>query len=241
MKLSFCITCMNRFWQIKDTLLQNLNDNKIDKDYIDFILVDFNSQDGLKDFVLTNFQQELKVGYLKYYFTRELKYWDSQIAKNTSHRLSSNDIIVNLDADNFTGYRGGKFLLDKYKLNNRNIFIHQGQGIFGKGNSGRISCYKEDFMKLGGYNQDFYGTGAEDEDLINRLVAYGVKRLNEPNENYNKAIKNSKADGIKYCESKYTWIQMCRHNKILSINNIKNNNLIANKGISIGTTTELLM
>ena len=49
MLLSFCITCKNRLHQISKTLPQNLKDNK-NKD-IEFILVDFSSKDGLKEYV----------------------------------------------------------------------------------------------------------------------------------------------------------------------------------------------
>ena len=52
MELSFCITCMNRFNQISKTLLTNLNDNKNEK--VEFVLVDFNSSDGLKEYILNN-------------------------------------------------------------------------------------------------------------------------------------------------------------------------------------------
>jgi len=239
MKISFCIACMNRFWQIKHTLVKNLKDNEEDKDIVDFVLVDFNSQDGLKDFVLNNFKKELEEGYLKFYFTEELQNWHAPIAKNTPHRLAKGDILVNLDADNYTGYRGGKFLLDKYKSNDRNIFIHQGQGIYGKGNSGRVSYYKEDFMKIGGHNEIFLPMGHLDGDVINRLVATGIKRVNVPNNKYNDAIKNNKNDSIENCNSKYTWKQMCRYNTLLSRNNIKNNILIANEGKEIGITKNI--
>lgn len=39
-KLSFCITCMNRLNQIKETLPQNLRDNILFNEKIEFIVVD---------------------------------------------------------------------------------------------------------------------------------------------------------------------------------------------------------
>jgi len=237
---------MNRFFQIKHTLVQNLKDNEEDKDVVDFVLVDFNSKDGLKEFVLNNFKKELEEGYLKYYFTQELKCWKAPIAKNTPHRLAQGDILVNLDADNYTGYKGGKFLLDIYKANDRNIFIHQGQGKsgFGKGNAGRVSYYREDFMKIGGHDEDFLPMGHLDVDVSNRLMAIKVKKVQEPNDKYNDAIKNTKADSIRYCNSKYklknmqkAWRKMNLHNLKLSTQNIKNNILIANKNKIIGVST----
>ena len=241
MKISFCISCMNRFWQIKNTLVKNLKDNYEDRDVVEFILIDFNSNDGLRDFVTNNFKDEIKKKYLKYYFTEELDSWHAPITRNTTHIVANGDILVNLDADNYTGYRGGKFLLDIYKNNDRNIFIHQGQGIFGKGNSGRISYYKEDFLKIGGYDQDFMPMGHLDGDLINRFVAFGIKRINLPNDYYNKTIKNTKDDSVKNCKSKYTWREMCKYNTNLSSNNISNNKLIANEGKTIGIANKLIL
>ena len=100
MNLSFCITCMNRLYQIKKTLRKNLDDNKNSKYNIEFILVNFNSDDGLTEYILNNFRDELKSEYLKFYYTDELIYWHSSIAKNTAHLLSNNKFIVNRRGSN---------------------------------------------------------------------------------------------------------------------------------------------
>lgn len=46
--LSFCITCKNRLAQIKQTLRQNLEDNRYGRDKIEFVLVDFGSTDYVR-------------------------------------------------------------------------------------------------------------------------------------------------------------------------------------------------
>ena len=104
-KLSFCITCMNRLNQIKETLPQNLRDNILFNEKIEFIVVDF-ATPGLQQWIKSEFEEELRSGYLKYYYTEELRYWHASIAKNTAHLLANNDILVNLDCDNYTGYNG---------------------------------------------------------------------------------------------------------------------------------------
>jgi predicted glycosyltransferase involved in capsule biosynthesis len=230
---------MNRFWQIKDTLIKNLEDNYEDSEFIEFILVDFNSTDGLNKFIIENLKKYFKDGYLKYYFTNKFDNWNAPITRNTTHIIANGDILVNLDADNYTGYRGGKFILDNFKNNERKIFIHQGQGIFGKGNSGRICYYKEDFLKLGGYNEDFMPMGYLDSDLINRFVAYGFKRINIQDEEYSKAIPNNKNDSIKNCKSGKSWMKMCIFNRNLSNKNISENKLIANRNKKIGLKGKL--
>ena len=73
---------MNRLYQLKQTLRKNLDDNVKFKNEIDFILVDFNSNDNIINYIKTNFKNELEDGYLKFYHTKDLQYWKSPIAKN---------------------------------------------------------------------------------------------------------------------------------------------------------------
>ena len=53
-KLSFCISIMNRLYQLKQTLRKNLDDNIKYKNEIDFILVDFNSNDDIINCIKNN-------------------------------------------------------------------------------------------------------------------------------------------------------------------------------------------
>ena len=171
-KLSFCITCMNRFYQISKTLPINLEHNRVNSYEIEFILVDFNSQDGLQEWVFKNFQSELHTGYLKYYHTKKMKSWHACIAKNTSHILGNGKILVNLDADNFTGPNGGKYILDIYhKYGFHNTVMHMYSG-WSNGSCGRIAVSKKLFLEVGGYDQNLGPMGMEDIDLLGRLINY---------------------------------------------------------------------
>lgn len=123
-KLSFCITCMNRLNQIKETLPQNLRDNILFNEKIEFIVVDF-ATPGLQQWIKSEFEEELRSGYLKYYYTEELRYWHASIAKNTAHLLANNDILVNLDCDNYTGYNGGWFVICQFLKYGMNLVLHQ--------------------------------------------------------------------------------------------------------------------
>nr|QFG74576.1 MAG: hypothetical protein [Megaviridae environmental sample] len=224
--ISFCITCMNRLYQLKNTLPINLEDNSSDN--VEFILVDFNSSDGLKDYILKNYSNELKSGYLKYYFTDELNYWHTSIAKNTAHMLAKGDYVVNLDCDNYTGKYGGTKLLEIHR-DNPNSIIHQTNYMIGSGNCGRISLSKKNFLLLGGYDESFYQCGYNDPDLIDRAEKIGLKYIGWNNINYNRSIPNSKKDTIKNCNSKLTWEEMNKFNKILSKFNIEKKEYVANK------------
>ena len=227
MELSFCITCMNRFEQISQTLLLNLKNNKNLK--VEFVLVDFNSTDGLKQFILNNndFKFYLKSKQLKYYFTTSLKNWHASIAKNTAHRLATGKILVNLDCDNFIGKDGGEYIINIFKKNNYNIILSQSKDLYGSGTFGRISISKDYFFKLGGYNELFYPMGYQDTDFINRAIKFNLKliHLNEKNE----ALLNNKKDSIKNCHMNLTYERMETMNKLISKFNIDNNELTVNK------------
>ena len=227
MELSFCITCMNRIDQIKKTLITNLFDNN--NPNVEFILVDFNSSDGLKEYIYTNqiIKKYLDKKQLKYFFTDKLKYWHASIAKNTAHKLASGNIVVNLDCDNYIGKDGADILIDKFKNKGENIIISQTSQIYGSGTAGRISLTKKNFIKLGGYDEQFYPMGYQDTDLIERAVRFNIKFIHL-NKN-NVAILNSKEKAIENCNTKIEYNTMNNTNKLLSSINIENNQLVANK------------
>lgn len=229
--LSFCITCKNRFHQIRQTLRKNLDDNRSMQDSIEFILVDFGSQDGLREWVITHFQNELNSGYLKFFYTEELPYWHFSIAKNTAHLLCRNDILVNLDCDNFTGVHGAQFVINQFMHYPYPMLLHQCSDDGYDGSFGRISIRRSDFVSAGGYDESFEPAGYQDMDLINRLGAMGILRIEEKNSLYNQAIRNSKEECINQVHSHYaTWREMDRHNAALSKKNISSGCLVANNG-----------
>lgn len=226
MELSFCISCMNRLPQISQTLLQNLKDNN--NLNIEFILVDFNSNDGLKDYIYNNkdLKKYIDSKQLKYFFTTKLKYWHASIAKNTTHKLANGKFLVNLDCDNYIGKDGGDILLDFFNKN-QDIIISQSKNIFGSGTAGRISLSKENFLKLGGYDEYFYPMGYQDSDLLNRAIKLKLTLI-YLNKN-NNAIINTKKESIKNCGLNIDYIKMENMNKLISNLNISNNDFIANK------------
>jgi len=155
--LSYCISIMNRLYQIKKTLRVNI-DNSTDKS--EFIIIDYNSNDGLKKYIYDNFEDEISNGKLKYYFTDKIKLWHASICKNTTHMKANGKYLVNLDCDNFIGKNGD------------NIIISQTNNIQSSGNGGRITLTKKKFIKLDGYNESFYSMGYQDYDLIERAKKF---------------------------------------------------------------------
>ena len=219
--ISFCITCKDRFQQISKTLKKNLDDNRLHKEFIEFILVDFGSTDGLRDWIISNFIDDLKSGYLHYYYTEEQSFWHFSICKNTSHFCANNDIVVNLDCDNYVGFLGGQYVIRQF-IENRNIILHQTQGDFLDGTYGRISVLKDFFDLIGGYNESFEPLGFEDIDLISRFKAIGLKYKRFSNYRFCEAIKNPRPEGFE---------NMSESNSKKSEANIDEGKIIANNGL----------
>lgn len=217
-------------YQIKETLPKNLNDNVLFKNIIEFVLVDFGSEDGLKDWVLNTFIDELKEGYLAYYYTDELPAWHASIAKNTAHFLASNEILMNLDCDNFTGKYGGKYIIRKFLQHDSNIVIHQFSGDYEDGTYGRIGMQKSLFYNLGGYDESFEPMGFQDTDLMRRAIDMGVQCKNIHNIQYTSSIVNPVSAKVKYCKSALAYEQMNALNLRKSDENRRIGKKIANDG-----------
>tara|TARA_Y100000389_G_C17448334_1_gene513029 strand:- start:1319 stop:2014 length:696 start_codon:yes stop_codon:yes gene_type:complete len=231
MELSFCITCMNRTNYLKKTLLRNLNDNKNSK--VEFILVNFNSVDGLENYINNNneIKKYLVTKQLKYFNCEKLKYWHSSIAKNIAHNYASGNILVNLDCDNFIGENGGDFIINYFKQLGNNIILSQSKEIFGSGTAGRISILKNNFKKLGGYNEYFFPMGYQDTDLIERAKKINLKHINISKNN--DAIVNNKKESLINCDTNIDYITMENCNKLISKINLENNEYVANKYLLI--------
>lgn len=170
-RLSFCITCKDRLDHLKQTLSRNLRDNAKDRKDIEFVLVDFGTP-GLPQYIKDTFPSELADGYLRYFASAALPYWSAPVAKNTSHVLARGDILANLDADNYTQYRGGRFILSVFDKYGGDILFHfrKPDGNY-KGTSGRIAVTRVAFRELGGYNQALLPVGFDDLDFVSRFRA----------------------------------------------------------------------
>src|SRR4051812_951936 len=187
MKISFCTTCMGRRHHLEKTLLRNIEDNlpkKVTDPQVEFILVDYNSKDGLKEWVETNpaLKPHLDNGTLIYARYPDADHFHHAHAKNMAHRLATGDVVCNVDADNFTGPGFAQFLAEEFADASPAI-VHpsvktmrdlppESTGCFG-----RIAMRRKDFLALGGYSEDRFkkGWGFEDTDLILRALAYGLK------------------------------------------------------------------
>jgi glycosyltransferase involved in cell wall biosynthesis len=179
-KISFCIPCMNRIDHLMETLPVNIEDNK-DYPNVEFVLLDYNSSDGLEEWVKKEMMKHIESGVLVYYRTEEPKFFHMSHSKNVSHKLATGKIVCNLDADNFTTPGFARYIYNELK--NRDCKI-----IFAKGASklfGKLAIFKDDFInELNGYDEMMQNYGYEDRDLYERakdrffdVIFYGDKRF----------------------------------------------------------------
>ena len=235
-KLSFVMALMNRSHQIEQTLIQNLEDNWDDRNDVEFVLMDVNSKDGFRNWIR---KQELEkyteVGYLRYFEVDSIDKWHASIGKNTAIHQAVGKIVVTLDCDNFTGYRGGRFLITQFKKHDYNCVIHQYDGNPQNGNFGRISMTKKNFNEIGGYDQSFLPMGYQDWDIIKRAEATGCTYVNLKDSEFNHAIENEGKKELSMANTKdehkkLGWVEMNRINKLKCHHNLYNKKHKANNG-----------
>jgi hypothetical protein len=185
MKISFCSTCCNRLWQLKETLTPNL-------EVLDSCeLVDYGSTDGLSDWIWQNFQSAVDQGRLVFFETTNAVRWNSARAKNLAHRLGSGDYLFNLDADNFITQQDLEKIKDAALTGKP---CQQFSGNWEDGSYGRIGLPTSVFRELGGYDETLLAMAVQDRDLVNRLEVYlgaPVHPLQSPGK---LAVSNSKED-----------------------------------------------
>ena len=170
----FCTTCKGRAPHIMKTLPQNLADNPNSK----FVVLDYNSQDGLINYLRNAHRVDIAAERLVVYSYLDTTVFKMAHAKNMVHRLGimeGADILVNLDADNFTGPNFEGFLEERFKESN--IFMWSkvvpGEGL--RGCCGRIAITSDTFLCAGGYDEKYDTYGPDDKDFTARLTHLGIQ------------------------------------------------------------------
>ena len=109
LKISYCTTCMGRLNHLQKTYLKNIQNN-IDYGNIEFVLINYNSNDGLDEWAQKNLSKLIENGTVKYFLTKDPAHFHMAKAKNLAHRLATGQILVNLDADNYLGKNNAFYL-----------------------------------------------------------------------------------------------------------------------------------
>jgi glycosyltransferase involved in cell wall biosynthesis len=183
---------MNRISHIKETLLKNIEDN-ISYEKLEFILLDYNSSDGLEEWIKSKLAKYIDNGILKYHRTSEPKSFHRSHSRNVALKLGSGDILCNLDADNFLGNDFASYVNYNFSFN-KDVFLTSG---FKNGSYGKICVKKEHFLKIKGYDERMSGWGYEDDDLYFRLNLLGINQVSFFEKEFTEFIDHPLEDSFK--------------------------------------------
>lgn len=188
--ISFCTTCMNRLHHLQKTLIRNIKDNT-DYDRLEFVLLDYNSSDGLAEYVDSELREYIENGRLKYYRTEDPAFYNMSHSRNIAFKLAEGEIVCNIDADNFTGSGFAAYVNSVFQKYD-NVFLNtQSNKLVKKDVLGRICVKKEHFLQVGGYDEKMLYYGFDDYDFANRLSLSGVRRFSINNHKYLRALEHS--------------------------------------------------
>lgn len=204
--VSYCITCKNRVGHLQQTLRANL-DAEADDPFVEFVLLNYQSEDGLAEWVQANFAAEIANGRLVHAYHAPAPFFQMAHAKNLAHRIGSGEILCNLDADNFLP-RGHASMLRETLGDAQNgilvkrkpsslalVFDRQIRRLLHQrrqpsGLSGRIAVHREMFMRLGGYDERLSSWGGDDLDFTLRARDAGARIIALPQAMWGDAIQH---------------------------------------------------
>lgn len=195
-KISFCTTIKNRLHHLKQTLPLNISDN-IDYTNSQFIILDYNSDDGLEDWLKKEMKHYIDCQRLVYYRTTTPLYYKRSHSRNLAFKLSDGDIICNVDADNFIGKDFAKYINDNFSKEGPVFMSTFSETHHPIGDvAGRVCCLKEHFYSIKGYDEEIEDYGFEDSDLVNRLISFGLKRHLITDKSFLNALRHSNEERI---------------------------------------------
>ncbi|MBK6266513.1 glycosyltransferase family 2 protein [Marivirga sp. S37H4] len=225
--ISFCTNCMNRLYHLRHTMEENINANS-DYGAVEFVLVNYNSRDGMHEWARKHLSKYIDQGILNYYHTKDPQYFHMSKAKNLAHKLAGNEIVCNLDGDNYTGKDFAfyiNYLFNEYGLDN--IFHFKKAPYWGT--EGRIVLSRKNFVRLGGYDESFHPAGHQDHDLIFRGQKLGLDYKVIEVENFLRYLSNStkeKSTGL--AKGKVNYYELRDQNIEKSNKNLSDGKLVAN-------------
>ena len=189
-KISFCTVAMNRLSHLKKTLPKNIKDNSNYKN-LEFIVLDYNSKDGLYIWIRNNLYNYIENGTLKYFRTEQPIYFDRSHSRNVAFKLATGKVVCNVDADNFTGEGFAEYVNEAF-CKEKGIVITGSEPSYTRTKSvvGRVCVYREHFDRIKGFDENMKNYGWEDVDFVNRLINLGLKPVYIQADKYLNAIEH---------------------------------------------------
>src|SRR4051812_24283390 len=111
MKITFCTTVMDRARHITETLPKNIADNK----EANFVVLDYNSQDGVAGWIRDHMIDHIRSGKLTFYRECTATHFSPPHSRNVCALMAEGDVICNIDGDNFTTADLDVFIRHKFE------------------------------------------------------------------------------------------------------------------------------
>lgn len=181
MKISFCTTCMDRLFHLRQTYLRNLQNSSSYPD-AEFILLDYGSADGLWEWVRENLGEYLESGRVKYYRTETPRFWVASHAKNVAHRLASGEILCNLDSDILIPQGFCEYISSAFLSKPDIVIAFDSDDPYGNhGCAGMVIVRRDHFYSVNGYDESIrLGWSCEDMNLQFRCRMHNSLELLVP-------------------------------------------------------------
>jgi glycosyltransferase involved in cell wall biosynthesis len=206
------------------TLPINLRDNA-DYPKLEFVLLDYHSQDGLGDWIGKHLMEHIESGRLVYARTTEPEHYEMSHSRNVAFKLASGEIVCNVDADNWTTPGFAARLNEVANQQpERAIFTKSRQLI-----RGRMAFYKHEWADLlGGYDEDMHHYGYDDMDLMHRGLLQGFTLMPFGGQYVDRIKTTKEAKGQNMAVK--NWRQTEKINEALSLEKITRGELKSNVG-----------
>lgn len=171
MRISYCTTCYNRLWQLKQTLDHNLAFTQSDE--FELCVLAYNDVETYQylyehyaDYITDGRLRVLSVNKNRVF--KDGSTWSCGYVKHLAHLMGRGDVLFNLDADNFIDDKLHQALLS---LKPNELLITKQSEWRDDGRSGRIGVHRSMYGKAKYRDR---GRG-DDGDFITQCIHAGAK------------------------------------------------------------------
>ena len=196
--ISLITVCKNRLHHLQETLPKNICDNAAYPD-VEFIVLDYNSSDGLATWMKEHMMGYIESGRVKFYQTFEPDSYHPAHSRNMAFLLAGGQLLCNQDADNYTGDGFAAYMNGCFRENARRILVTFG-GRRKKASTdtyGRLCMTRDDFVNVKGYDEKIGFYGGEDIDMARRIMALGREPVVTEEERFLRSIKHTDEERLK--------------------------------------------
>ena len=158
---------MGRLPHIKKTYLYNIKTALSVHPNCEFVLLNWNSQDGLDEWVQKHLRSYITQGIVIYLKTDAPSVFNQAWTKNITCKAARGEVVCTLDADNFITSNFIKRILAEYKTGSNHLLRCHGGPM-----AGRICMRRTSFLQLRGFDESLKGWGGEDADFVARFKKF---------------------------------------------------------------------